>query len=157
MGGAEPVQVRRLAMDYLARREHSATELIDKLMQRGVEQEMAAHTVDTLSQEGLQDDQRFAEMYLRSQVARGKGPHYVRNSLRQRDLPSHLIESVVGQADVDWWELAEQVVVKKYPAGPCDAKERAARLRFMQSRGFTGEQSSAALSVLGRSDESDDF
>ena len=41
MGTATAVQVRRLAMDYLARREHGYAELLVKLEQRGVTGELA--------------------------------------------------------------------------------------------------------------------
>ncbi|MFK8030314.1 MAG: regulatory protein RecX, partial [Gammaproteobacteria bacterium] len=89
MGEATASQVRRLAMDYLARREQGFTELLNKLQQRGVPDALALSELQKLADEGLQDDSRFADMYTRAQAARGKGPLYIRNGIKGHGLEGH--------------------------------------------------------------------
>ncbi|NNF17443.1 MAG: regulatory protein RecX [Gammaproteobacteria bacterium] len=148
MGGASPAQIRRLAMNFLARREHGYAELVGKLVGRGVNAEIADNIVKKLSQEGLQDDARFAEGYLRAQVSRGKGPLYIRHGLRQRGIASAEAEQAVKRAHLDWVALATEVACKKFPSGPASMAERASRQRFLLQRGFDPEQCRLALKRL---------
>ena len=48
-------------MDFLARREYGQQELIDKLSGKGFARDIAEQAILTLTSEGLQSDQRFAE------------------------------------------------------------------------------------------------
>ncbi len=148
MGAASAVQVRRLAMDYLARREHGYAELLSKLKQRGVPDDLAQEELQKLADEGLQDDARFCDMYTRAQAARGKGPLYIRNGIKARGLDGSDADAALKRAGVDWQSSALDVAHKKYPQGVSDNAERAKALRFLQQRGFTAEQSAKALRSL---------
>ncbi|MEM7084287.1 MAG: regulatory protein RecX [Pseudomonadota bacterium] len=148
MGAATAAQVRRLAMDYLARREHGFAELLSKLNQRGVPDALAQETLQRLADEGLQDDARFGDMYTRAQSARGKGPHYIRNGLKARGLEGPDADAALRRADVDWSASAIEVARKKFPHGCADHAERAKGLRFLQQRGFNAEQSAGAIRAL---------
>lgn len=148
MGEATASQVRRLAMDYLARREHGFAELLSKLRQRGVPDDLAQDELQKLADEGLQDDARFSDMYTRAQAARGKGPLYIRNGLKARGLHGSDADAALGRAKVDWTLSAIDVAGKKYPEGLEDAAAEARGLRFLQQRGFTSEQSVRALREL---------
>lgn len=132
-------------MDFLARREHGRAELKGKLVQRGVDEQIADNIVTQLANEGLQDDTRFAEMYIRAQTARGKGPLYIRNGLHQRGFSSADAEEALAQSDFDWTESATSVARKKFGEGACNYSERAGRMRFLLQRGFTPEQCNVAL------------
>lgn len=75
------VDLRRGAMDLLARREHSRQELQLKLGRRfDVEPEIISRVVDQLAREGLQSNQRLAEAYLRYRSNRGQGPLKIKAS-----------------------------------------------------------------------------
>jgi len=148
MGDASPKQIRHLAMDYLARREHGFSELVSKLVQRGVDSSEAEQVVQQLAMDGLQDDQRFAEMYLRAQAERGRGPLYIRNGLCQRGISRFDARETIYKSHFDWTESAKQVALKKYGSEPCDYAQRATRVRFLLQRGFTREQIDSALRLL---------
>ncbi len=148
MGTATAVQVRRLAMDYQARREHGFAELLGKLQQRGVPDELAQEELQKLADEGLQDDARFGDMYTRAQAARGKGPLYIRNGLKARGLDSTGADRALKRANADWESSAIEVAHKKFPTGCSDNAERAKGIRFLQQRGFTSEQSAKAIKSL---------
>ena len=66
--------VRRAAMDILARREHCCAELKRKLQAKS----FSGDTIDTvlrqLQDEGLLSDSRFAESYVRFRAMKGFGP-----------------------------------------------------------------------------------
>ncbi|MCB1644681.1 MAG: regulatory protein RecX [Pseudomonadales bacterium] len=81
----KPSDIRRAAMDLLARREHSRLELHEKLSRRFAGcQELIQSETEKLTAEGLQSDARLAEAYVRARSNRGQGPRKIRMELRQR-------------------------------------------------------------------------
>lgn len=147
---SNPVEARKKAMDYLARREYGRLELNRKLSQFGFEPDVAASAVDQLHDDGLQDDRRFAESFLQSRISQGKGPVRTRLDLGERGLDDALIEDVLDDSAANWVELATEVRLKKFGAAkPRDFKEKARQMRFLQYRGFEQEHIQAALAALG--------
>lgn len=132
-----PQAIRRSAMDLLARREHSYSELLRKLVLRGAQTEAAEIELDRLQDEGLLSDARFCEAYVYARSQRGIGPLRLREELRQKGVASALIEQTLDEVDWDWHALAAQAFAKRFPEGlASDLKERARQQRFMQYRGF---------------------
>lgn len=133
------VDVRRAAMDLLARREHSRQELQRKLARRfAVDAEVIFSVINQLTQEGLQSDQRLAEALLRYRSNRGQGPLKIKAEMREKCIESDLIEQIFDEANIDWFDLALRVLEKRYGDGSAvDASERAKRTRFLQQRGFS--------------------
>lgn len=126
---------RLRAMDLLARREHSALEIRNKLLRKGHEESEIEATLADLQNENLQSDTRFAEMLVRSRSSRGQGPLKVKHELSQHHLDSELVNELVDETD--WFQVAREVHAKKFGNNqPVDYKEWARRARFMQSRGF---------------------
>ncbi len=147
---SNPIEARKKAMDYLARREYGRAELNKKLTQFGFERDVAASAVDQLRDDGLQDDRRFAESFLQSRISQGKGPVRTRLDLDERGLDGALIEDVLEESAADWFELAIEVRLKKFgTAEPGDFKEKARQMRFLQYRGFEQEHIQAALAMHG--------
>ncbi len=136
------VDVRRAAMDLLARREHSRQELQRKLARRfAVDAEVIFSVINQLTQEGLQSDQRLAEAFLRYRSNRGQGPLKIKAEMREKCIESALIEQIFDEANIDWFDLALRVLEKRYGEGSAvDASERAKRTRFLQQRGFSFDQ-----------------
>lgn len=143
--------IRIKAMDLLARREHARAELLVKLLQRFSDQgEMISAVLDRLCEEGLLSDQRFAEACLRQGIAKGQGPVRLKQALRQQRVSDEIIAAAFSQADADWWQLAVEVVRRRFgEAAPETLKEKAKRVRFLQQRGFTFEQIQYALASMG--------
>ncbi|MCW8917789.1 MAG: recombination regulator RecX [Gammaproteobacteria bacterium] len=138
------------AIGLLARREHSARELLQKLAARGADVETAAAVLARLIHERLQSDARFTEAYLRQRSEKGYGPQRIQAELRERGVEEALIGAQLRQAveegEIDWFERAAAAYAKKYGGRPIeDMKERAKRMRFLQYRGFSHEQVAAAL------------
>ncbi len=142
-GAAKP---RAVAMNLLARREHSTAELRDKLAARGFEAEAVDATLATLTREGLVSDARFVEAFVVSRVRRGHGPARIRAELDRHRLPPELIAGAIAARSAEWPALACVVRAKRFGAGrPGDFKERARQARFLQYRGFGSEDIRRAL------------
>ncbi len=145
---SDPVEARKKAMDYLARREHGRGELLDKLTRFGFNADVADDAVAQLVDDGLQSDSRFAEAFVRSRINQGKGPVKIRADLRERGLAGAAIDLALEDADEDWYALARDVRLKKFGADtPSEFRDKAKQMRFLQSRGFEPDQIQAAVSA----------
>jgi len=148
------VDIRRAAMDLLARREHGEMELRGKLQRRfrklrdafepgglGLE-ELIEQATSRLRSEGLQNDERMAEMLIRYKANRGQGPLKIKADLKSRGLDEAVINLAFETSDVNWYEVAAQVSAKRFGTGSLDGaavREQMKRNRFLQQRGFTFE------------------
>ena len=145
---SDPIEARKKAMDYLARREHGRSELLEKVTRFGFDADVADDAVAQLVEDGLQSDVRFAEAFVRSRINQGKGPAKIRSDLREKGVNDGITEDGIREADQDWYALAAEVRLKKFGAQrPADFKEKARQMRFLQSRGFEQDQIQAAVSA----------
>ncbi len=125
------------ALDLLARREHSRVELYNKLSKKGFFEEQCERALDLLVANGLQSDQRFIEGFVRSRVLKGNGPLRICHELRIRGIDDDLFSRWMDEQSIDWLEVATNIYTKRYGLSETtDARERAKRMRFMQSKGF---------------------
>ncbi|WP_426417373.1 regulatory protein RecX [Aestuariirhabdus sp. LZHN29] len=137
---SEGGDIRRAAMNLLARREHSQQELREKL-QRRFAPELIDTEISRLADESLQSDQRFVESFVRSRLSKYQGPARIRGELRQRGVDEQLYDQMLADNPVDWFSLLAELNQKKYgEQPPLDAAEKARRIRFFQYRGFNFEQ-----------------
>ena len=141
-----PQEIRKKAMDFLARREYGQAELVKKLVDKGYRRRVAEDEIARLADEGLQSDTRFAESFVESRISQGKGPVRIRADLGQRGLADDTIDDAIEAADADWVELARRERVKKFGAAlPNGFKEKARQMRFLQYRGFEQDHIRAAV------------
>ena len=102
--------------------------------------------LQTLSEEGLQSDERFTESFVHHSINKGQGPNKIQQELRQRGIDSILIEHYLEIADIDWITMASEIREKKYGENiPADYQNKAKQSRFLYSRGFTSEQINQVL------------
>ena len=140
--------VRNAAVRLLARREHSRRELERKLGQRGHPRDLIEDVVDGLANAGMQSDERFAESFVRSAVARGQGPLKLRARLRECGVEDTLASAAID-GDFDWRALASAAVAKRFgPAPPVNRADWAKRARFLASRGFSSDIAASAIGSL---------
>ncbi len=142
--------VRRRAMNLLARREYACRELAAKLVSRGLPRDLVDSVLDDLAREKLLSDDRFADAFVSARAGRGQGPVRIRIELEQKGVDAGIVERALADADVDWSELAEQVRRKRFGSRrPGDFRERARQARFLQYRGFAAEHLGAVLADEG--------
>lgn len=145
---SNPVEARKKAMDYLARREYGRTELIDKLARFGFAADVADDAVAQLVEDNLQSDERYTEAFVASRINQGKGPVKIRTELRGRGIAGPIVDSAIERADHDWYAAACSVREKKFGAElPADFNEKARQMRFLQSRGFDSDHIQSAVSA----------
>ena len=144
----DPVEARKKAMDYLARREHGRAELLTKLERAGFDPDIAKDVLMQLVDDGLQSDDRFVEAFVRSRIGQGKGPVRIRAELREHGVGDGLVDEGLLAAGQNWYELARAVRLKKFGAGrPADFREKARQMRFLQSRGFESDHIQSAVAA----------
>lgn len=129
-------RVRNSALASLTRREHSRTELGRKLASKQHPPELIDETLHWLEELGYVDDERFVQVFIRASLGSGKGPVRISHELRQKGIASGHIESALAGADVDWFELARELLLKKYGEPAREGKEKAKQIRYLQYRGF---------------------
>lgn len=128
---------KHIAMDLLARREHSRRELINKLKIRGYEGEEVEAYLDRLAKRGLQSDQRFGESYVRMRSSTGYGQRRISQELQQKGIEESRISQIYEEMELDWYQIALEIWQKKYNQLPGnDLKLKAKQSRFLQYRGF---------------------
>ncbi len=140
-GPTRPDKPKRSAYDkalgLLVRREHSRKELKTKLRQGGYDGDETVAALDRLGEQHYQDDDRFAEVLLRSRIAQGYGPLRLRVELRSHGVPDARIRELIDEADTDWDALAAAQLRRRHgAAGSADYAERARRAQFLLRRGF---------------------
>lgn len=141
-GGARSREVSPwdMAIQYLARREYSRAELASRLSAKGVDGDDIHRVLDDLADEGLQSDARFAEIFVRSRIARGQGPVRIRVDMGQRGIAEPLMMLALEAESPDWRSLACEALAKRFDGPGATPRERARRERFLAGRGFEFDQ-----------------
>lgn len=139
------------AVGLLARREHSAYELEQKLKVREFAADDIALAIERLLAKDYLSDQRFAQSTCRYRVSRGYGWRYIANELKQKGVSSTIIQQLQKNCEIDWYLQAELAYNKRFAGYEktdllLDQKEKAKRIRFLQYRGFSTEE---IFTVLG--------
>ena len=94
----------------------------------------------------MQSDARFTDALVHNRIEKGYGPLWIARELRDKGVSDDLIEVALHSDEVDWYACAVRVHEKKFSrVKPDNLKERARQSRFLQYRGFSGEQIREAL------------
>ena len=132
--------LRRIGMDFLARREHSEQELRRKLKARNDDDEAIEAVLLQLKVERLQSDERFTESYVHHRVNAGIGPVKIRHELRQKGIDESLADVALGAMSDQWDAMMRAQRERKYGLDiPHDYGARMKQARFLQNRGFSPE------------------
>ena len=138
---SELKEIRHAAMNLLACREHSETELYRKLRKKGFAEDAIHQVTAVLIQENLLSNNRFIENYVHYRRAKGFGPLRIQAELIERGIQEELINHHLKITDNAWFAEVSLVWQKRFKNQmPQDFKTRAKQMRFLYSRGFTAEQ-----------------
>ena len=134
------VEIRKKAMDLLARREHSSEELRRKLIAYDFDEEAVAAAVRLLQSEGLQSDIRYTESYVHQRYQAGMGPLKIRFELRQKGIDDAVAETFLDPLSDRWEKSMQRQRERRFGETiPEDYAERMKQARFLQNRGFSPE------------------
>jgi regulatory protein len=132
--------LRKIALDFLARREHSEQELRSKLNARHDDSEAVDAVLWQLKEEHLQSDERFTESYVNHRFNAGIGPLKIRHELRQKGIGDLLIDSYLEPLVGEWEPMMRHQRARKFGETlPDDYSARMKQARFLQNRGFSPE------------------
>ncbi len=131
--------LRERALRLLARREHARTELARKLAPYAESVDVLDALLDDLTTRHLLSDERYVEMRLNARRARF-GNARLAYELRTQGVSKELVDTALATGE-DELTRARQVWQRKFgdKTEVFDATERARRMRFLMSRGFSGE------------------
>jgi len=133
--------LRHKAIELLARREYSYSELEKKLLVLSEDFETIEKILNWLIEMELQSDSRFAQMYLRSKALSGYGPVRIKLELKQKGINEYLIESTFDELAFEWPEEVDRLILKKVKDTSLeDMKLKNKVMGYLQRRGYTLDQ-----------------
>lgn len=128
------------AYDYLARREHTRAELMNKLLRKGYRREVIEQALEDLTREGAISHVRFVEDYIENRARKGYGPNRIRAELAHKGIDQTDIDEGLQTADIDWLEQTRLCYERKYKGVKMtDMKEKLKRKRYLYQRGYPQE------------------
>ncbi|RNF50407.1 recombination regulator RecX [Marinomonas hwangdonensis] len=134
------------AMSLLSYREHASKELFTKLKTKGHAEEDIRDVIERLTEMNYLNDERFAEVFVRSKISRSLGAYRILQELSQKGITSEIAKQAISNADIDWFELAKQTRERKFGEDASkDQKEKAKQSRYLQYKGFNFEQIKYAM------------
>jgi len=135
---AKQSSAKASAVRLLARREHSAFEIEQKLAQREFAPDEIRQAVSELTQGGWLSDERYAQAYIRMRQIKGFGPVKIQLELSERGVDETIIEQYLYRDDHHWQALLVAQYEKKYRnTDISDYADKTKRIRFLQYRGFS--------------------
>lgn len=130
-------EVFTAAVALLARREHGAAELAEKLAKKGHESADIQSAIAKCQSLALQSDLRFVEMLFRVRIQQGYGPERIRREIQQKKVERELYEQVLLAEHIDWVTHAQRVLHKKYKSsGQVSWHMQQKQKQFLLYRGF---------------------
>ncbi|MEH0390333.1 recombination regulator RecX [Vibrio mimicus] len=132
---------RQSALQLLSRRDHSEYELQQKLALKGHQTEVIDEVVKYCLELGYLSDVRYAASQARQMVHKGYGEQRLRQQLKDKRVAEDVIEQVLAEQAIDWFELAKEVAHKKFKTGiSLERSQYAKQVRYLQYRGFSFDQ-----------------
>jgi regulatory protein len=133
--------LRSAALELLARREHSARQLLEKLGRRSDDADLCRAIVTDLEQSGIVSDVRFGEAWVRSRIrTHPESRFHLTAGLRQRGLAEAVANSVVNRVmeeeQVDEVTMIQELARRAARGGrtsPAQLARRLSRLGFRRS------------------------
>lgn len=135
-------ELRARALRLLARREHSRQELERKLSPHAGSADALRNLVSSLAEKNQLSEARFAEERARW-LSRKYGAAKIRQDLKAKGVPEEMIARFSSPQDE--MQKAREILERKYRSPATTREEKAKRMRFLQSRGFSRDTIRAAV------------
>lgn len=147
---APRVLARALAL--LARKSHSRAMLRRLLAQEGFCEGEIDEACQAVQAYGYLSDQRLAESIGHAAQARGKGPAWLRHTLRERQVDRQAAHETLASAECRERQDAEATLARRASRlpPPSDAKAEGRAMRFLLGRGYCMQAARAAVSAWRR-------
>lgn len=128
------------ALRLLAKRDHGAYELREKLLKKGYGSLEIQAAIAECQRLNLQSDKHFAKQVCRWRINQGYGPLRIKQELQTKRIDEMLIKEVLQNEQENWLLYAQQVWLKKFKApNEPSFEELQKQKRFLFNRGFSTE------------------
>lgn len=104
------------AIRLLGAREHTTTELRNKLGDSGFDTDVIETTLEQLISSGYQSDERFANLYAEQLLRKHYGPMAISAKLSARGIDSPQSREAIALLGVDWVEVATEALRSRFSA-----------------------------------------
>ena len=105
--------IKSKAIYFLARREHSYAELLQKLSRYSENLDDIKHVLDNLKEQGLLSEERYIQNYLSSKSGK-YGMLKLKYNLASKVDDADLIEQLIEESGIDQYEVALNLWQKKF-------------------------------------------
>ena len=145
--GKQSLSIFDHALFLLSHREHAKKELERKLKMKGYDEEEISATILKLEEINYLNDDRFAEIFVRSRINKPLGENRIFQELIQKGVDKDTAKYAIENENADWFELALLLKTRRFGENLCtDFKEKGKQSRYLQYRGFNFDQIKYALS-----------
>ena len=148
--GFSKISLKGRALRLLSGREHSRVELEQKLKAHEEVPGELRQALDELQAKGFINEARVVQSVVHRRAER-LGTQRVRAELNAKGLPPELVAEAVDALRATEESRAREAWRRKFGQPSADPRERARQVRFLASRGFSGEVIRRVVS--GASDE----
>lgn len=157
-------QLKQIALNYLARRQHSKNEIRTKLRQKKFSLELIERTLNELEQNNYVDDLSFARIFTDEKIkAKNWGKNKIKSELIKRGVSSKIIADVIeekfsSESEIEsGLELARKKFKKLINRKVDQKKIQSSIYSFLVSRGYDYELCRQIFAKLFEGDELSDF
>ncbi|MRD48635.1 recombination regulator RecX [Caenimonas koreensis] len=138
MGPRPPLSLKGRALRLLSGREYARAELERKLAPHEEAPGQLRRVLDDLQAKGFIDDQRAADSVVHRRSGK-LGAMRIRQELQGKGLAEDLVRQAVAGLQATEFERACEIWERRFGEPAADAAARAKQVRFLVSRGFSGE------------------
>lgn len=122
---------------HLAKREHSISELREKLHRKTDNQDWIEEALEELERQNYLNERRYIENALRYyNEVKHYGPSRIRQEFRQKGADNNILSEMMMESEFDYYQSALEVLNNKQRNPIEDHKERDRLTRYLISRGF---------------------
>ncbi len=134
-------KLKNYVLYLLSRQEYSRKQLERKLEQKGAEPKFSSQLLDWCESHDFISESRFCESLIRQEINKGHGVQRIKAKGYEKGISAQRIDSTLSTMDIDWFELARSVFVKKYgDQSASDYPTKAKQMRYLAYRGFSPDQ-----------------
>ncbi|TLY48517.1 MAG: regulatory protein RecX [Gammaproteobacteria bacterium] len=131
--------IHQIALNYLARKEHTRLTLREKLMQKEFLHQSVETVLDILIQQGFLNEERFCEAFIQKRIKQGYGPVRIIAECHQYGIHSDIIFLHLPRDEEFWVAAIQKILEKKFRSNHLP-KEQLRQIRYLQYRGFKIDQ-----------------
>lgn len=136
--GFTTLSLKGRALRLLSQREHSRSELQRKLAPHVQEGDDLQAVLDDLQAKDFISEARVVESTLHRRASQ-MGAARIRQELQAKGLAAEAVQNAVAGLQASEFDRAQALWQRKFGVPPENLRERARQIRFLTSRGFSGD------------------